>query len=127
MADSNKYRSTIQSERLIALLRAANGRWVPLTDILGLGIAQYSARIWECRKKRGLDIENRTETIQGVRHSWFRLVESSAPPVSELVKEKTTSAASAAPSSDWFERATGKPRPSGNVSDLPLFDLEVQS
>ena len=81
MLESNKYRKTIQSEAILALLRSSHGAWVPLPEILALGIAQYNARIWECRK-RGLNIENRTETIDGVRRSWFRVVELKPPPAS---------------------------------------------
>jgi hypothetical protein len=54
----------------------ACGGWVPLPDILALGIALYNARIFELRRL-GFFIENRTEEIDGVRHSWFRLVSSS--------------------------------------------------
>lgn len=60
------------------MLRSAHGAWVPLPEILALGIAQYNARIWELRK-RGLNIENRTEIVDGVRHSWFRLIPIDAP------------------------------------------------
>lgn len=68
-------RKPTQEELLLLLLAAANARgveWVPLPDILALGIAQYNARIHYLRRA-GHDIENRTETVEGVRHSWFRL------------------------------------------------------
>jgi hypothetical protein len=120
MRESKQYRGTIQSEKLLALLRSAHGAWVPLPDILALGLAQYNARIWDLRNKRGLNIENRTEIIKGVRHSWFRLVDSPAPSASESA-EKTTPATSATSSSDWYERSVGKPRPSADTPDLPLF------
>jgi hypothetical protein len=127
MRESKRYRSTIQSEKLLALLRSAHGGWVSLPDILALGLAQYNARIWDLRNKRGLNIENRTEIIKGVRHSWFRLLDSPAPSASQSVKEKTNPANSAtSTSSDWYERSVGKPRPSGDTSDLPLFDLAVR-
>jgi len=51
-------------------------QWVPLPEILSLRISQYSARIHEARHKWGLKIENRTETVNGAKHSWFRLLES---------------------------------------------------
>jgi hypothetical protein len=101
--NTHKHRSTIQSEKLLALLRSAHNAWIPLPEILALGIAQYNARIWECRK-RGLLIENRTETIDGVRRSWFRLVDSPAPAL--------------ASTHAWADR----PRLTG----LPLFDLGVK-
>lgn len=97
----------IQAEKILALLRSARGAWVPLPEILALGIAQYNARIFELRK-RGLNIENRTQTVDGVRHSWFRLVDSPPLPSPEPSK----------PTQNWEDR----PRLTG----LPLFDLVVR-
>ena|ERR1035437_6465176 len=99
-------RSTIQSEKILTLLRSARGAWVPLPEILALGIAQYNARIFELRKR--FTIENRTETIDGVRHSWFRFVDSPTVPAPAPSK----------PSENWADR----PRLTG----LPLFDLGVR-
>jgi hypothetical protein len=96
----------IQSEKILTLLRCARGAWVPLPAILALGIAQYNARIFELRR-RGFNIENRTETIDGIRHSYFRLVDS--PAVPEPAPSKA--------SQPWADR----PRLTG----LPLFDLGV--
>jgi hypothetical protein len=79
VADRNTYRGTIQSEKILGLLRSAHGAWVPLPEILALSIAQYSARIFELRR-RGFNIQNRTETVDGVRRSWFRLADSAPPP-----------------------------------------------
>ena len=106
MAHGNIYRSTIQSKKILALLRAVNGAWVPLPEILALGIAQYNARIWELRKQ-GFTIENRTEVIDDVRHSWFRLVSSPAP---EPPKPKASE-----PVIEWKDRQP--------VTGLPLWDL----
>jgi hypothetical protein len=64
-----------QTARIVELLRSRHGAWVPLPEILDLRIAQFSARIHHARHVLGLRIENRTEMIDGVRHSWFRLVE----------------------------------------------------
>jgi hypothetical protein len=97
----------IQRERILTLLRSARGAWVPLPEILALAIAQYNARIFELRK-RGINVENRTETIEGVRRSWYRLVDS---PSSALAPSK--------PAQSWVNR----PRLTG----LPLFDLGVRS
>jgi hypothetical protein len=58
-----------QKQRMLEKLQANYGHWVPLPEILGLGIAQYSARIFELRRA-GYEIENRQEGD----HSWFRLV-----------------------------------------------------
>ena len=61
-----------QRAQILELLIAACGAWVPLSTILVLGIAQYNARIFELRRL-GFHILNRTEEVNGVRHSWFRL------------------------------------------------------
>ena len=66
-----------QSAALLRLLIDAHGSWVALPEILALGIAQYGARILELRRM-GFNIENRTERVNGARHSWFRLVNSPA-------------------------------------------------
>jgi Helix-turn-helix domain len=61
---------------ILRLLIDARGAWVPLLQILDLGIAQYGARILELRRQ-GFVIENRCERLDGKRHSWFRLVQHS--------------------------------------------------
>jgi hypothetical protein len=58
-----------QGQILLRLLEERAPGWVPLPDILRLGIAQYSARLHELRRL-GHVIENRRE---GER-SWFRIV-----------------------------------------------------
>jgi hypothetical protein len=63
-------RST-QRARILGLLQAANGGWVPLPQIADCA-AQYKARIFELRRE-GFKIRNRTKEVDGVRHSWFRL------------------------------------------------------
>ena len=65
-----------QCGRILRVLQANTGAWVPLPDILALGVAQYNTRIKELRDNWGLQIENRTEIIAGERHSWFRLLSS---------------------------------------------------
>jgi Helix-turn-helix domain len=106
MGQINISRNAIQSERILKLLRSARGAWIPLPEILALGVAQYNARIFELRK-RGLNIQNRTETVDGVRHSWFRLVDGRTDQGREPLK--------AAIDSD---------RPP--LTGLPLFDLGVR-
>lgn len=61
-----------QYERILHLLLEADGAEVPLPKILALGIAQYNARIKEIRQA-GHNVVNRTERVNGVRHSWYRL------------------------------------------------------
>jgi hypothetical protein len=61
-----------QRARLLGELIQAKGAEVSLRQILGLGIAQYGARIYELRKL-GFRIINRTERVEGQTRSWFRL------------------------------------------------------
>lgn len=61
-----------QRGKIMELLKAADGSWVSLPEIMDCA-AQYNARIFELRRL-GFRIENRTKEIAGVRHSWFRLV-----------------------------------------------------
>jgi hypothetical protein len=86
--------------------------------------AQYNARILKLRRL-DFNIENRTECVDGVRHSWFRLLQSPATSAHEPVKEKTAPADSAvSKSDDWYKRQTGKPRTSEGTFGLPLFAAE---
>ena len=61
-----------QRGRILKLLIDAHYDWVPLPEILALGIAQCSARICELRRLH-FNIENCTEQVNGEIHSWFRL------------------------------------------------------
>jgi hypothetical protein len=61
-----------QRGKILGRLVDARGAWVPLPQILALGVAQYGARIHELRAL-GFRIENRKEHIDGVLHTWFRL------------------------------------------------------
>jgi hypothetical protein len=98
-----------QSAEILRLLTDARGAWVPLPQILDLGIAQYSARIFELRRA-GHHIENKTESVNGRRRSWFRLVESPTP---EAPKPQAP-----APAVGWKDRPT--------VTGLPLWDSAVR-
>jgi biotin operon repressor len=102
-----------QRERVLQILQAANGAWVPLPEILALGIAQYSARIHELRRelrREGFDIENRMESLGGSRHSWFRLVPRAIQP--------PTPKPEPADEIPWEQRQP--------VTGLPLFDLGLR-
>ena len=61
-----------QRSRILELLIAAHGGWISLPKIMECA-AQYNARIHELRRG-GFQIENTTKKVNGVRHSWFRLV-----------------------------------------------------
>jgi Helix-turn-helix domain len=71
-----------QTDAILALLEEANGQWVPLPAILQLGIAQYNSRILELRRT-GHRIENRVESANGARHSWYRLVVRGQQPIQQ--------------------------------------------
>lgn len=73
-----------QRGAILARLIKARGDWVPLPEIMACA-AQYNARVFELRKL-GFEIENRTETVNGERHSWFRLAPS-IKPESESIAE----------------------------------------
>jgi hypothetical protein len=103
--------SKTQRAAILRLLIDARGAWVPLPQILALGIAQYNARLWELRRL-GFVIENKSESVDGVRHSWYRLVSSPGPPASTPKPEPSK------PALEWQDR----PRSTG----LPLFDLAVK-
>ncbi len=62
-----------QRDRILRLLQSLAGQWVPLYEITPLA-AQYKRRIRELRA-RGHIIDNHTRHVDGVVHSWFRLVE----------------------------------------------------
>jgi hypothetical protein len=70
----------IQRSRILDLLIAARGEWVPLPKIADIA-AQYNARIYELRRL-GFRIKNRTQDLNGTRHSWFRLEPGLIPPTS---------------------------------------------
>jgi hypothetical protein len=104
VSQSRKHRLSRQNEDLLALLRAYGHSWVPLPEIIRLGIARYGARVLELRRM-GFKIENRTEFKDGVCRSWYRLVEGPASDREEPKKDL-----------GWH----GWSRPTG----LPLFDAE---
>ena len=63
-----------QCDRILAVLKASEGQWVPLPRLLELQVSQYGARVHELRK-RGWQIENKSEyQTDGSRHTWFRLM-----------------------------------------------------
>jgi hypothetical protein len=90
---------------ILRLLIDARGGRVLLPEIMACA-AQYNARILELRRMR-FNIENRTERVDGARHSWLRLI--SSPP-----HAPKPAPAKAAPT--WPPRTTGL-----------LFDLEPRT
>ncbi len=62
-----------QQQKILGLLQSHRNEWVPLPQILALGVAQYNSRIKELRGKGHL-IQNKVERVNGEKHSWFRIV-----------------------------------------------------
>ena len=60
-----------QCDKILRLLQSKHE--VGLPEILPLA-AQYNARLSELREA-GHDIRNRTKRVDGVKHSWYRLVD----------------------------------------------------
>jgi len=63
-----------QKDRLRDLFLSRPYKWIPLTTILDMRIAQYNTRISELRKE-GYHIENRVkEVVRGQKHTEFRYI-----------------------------------------------------
>lgn len=60
-----------QEERILWQLQAAYPGWVPATTLSHISL-QYNSRIFALRR-RGWQIENRIQTVNGVKHGSFRL------------------------------------------------------
>jgi hypothetical protein len=61
---------------------AGVGPWVPLPDVIALGIGPYSRRFQDLRKlylSQGFDVENRVERGGGVNRSWYRKIRKGYP------------------------------------------------
>ena len=79
-----------QCDLLLRLLSSRPNSWVPLPDVLSLGVAQYNARFKELRGK-GHNIQSKTERRGRQVHSWFRLVTSSPAVSSQQATPSTNS------------------------------------
>lgn len=101
-------RST-QRDQLLALFLP--DREVPLPEILALGIAQYNARIFELRRL-GFRIKNRTKEINGVKHSWFRLVHGPERSAGSVQPDRT------ARTRQWLSVARGESMPASETRSL---------
>jgi hypothetical protein len=106
--------SSTQRGRILGVLIAAKGDWVPLPRIAELA-AQYNARIFECRRL-GFKILNRTAERDGERRSWFRLI--SGPPQAD-----TSAPDPRTDSADSRIRAAAPPNSTRREREetLPLF------
>lgn len=101
-----------QNEKLDRLLSDHEGEWVPLPDVMALGIAAYSRRFEDLRKlygPQGYAIENKMERgSDGVTRSWYRKVRAGYP---QAEKPETQ-----------FSKA--EPR-KGNARKLAVFSLPL--
>lgn len=73
MEDNRRRGDMTQRQRMAVMFQSRPNEWIPLPEILAMGVAQYGTRILELRRA-GMEIENKTHMIDGVRRSWFRLV-----------------------------------------------------
>ena len=67
-----------QLERLRNLFERNEGIWLPLYRITQLGIAMYPPRLSELRndKHRPMNITNKIEIVDGVKHSFYKYTQS---------------------------------------------------
>lgn len=63
-----------QRQKIKELLKRRPNKWIPLYEILQLGVAQYNARLFELRHNDNMIIENKTKVINGVKHSWYKYI-----------------------------------------------------
>jgi len=62
-----------QLKTLNIMFRARPNEWIPLPDIQKVA-AQYNTRIYELRNDHKMNIQNKTQDIAGVRHSWYMFI-----------------------------------------------------
>ncbi len=61
-----------QRQKLKNLFESQPNQWVSLREIIKLGIAMYPPRIKELRDEEKMDIENKLEVVDGIKHSFYR-------------------------------------------------------
>lgn len=65
-----------QTDKIVDRLKSANGAWVAMPELWqASGAFAVHSRISEARTKRGLLIDHRNDRVDGVTHSYYRLVE----------------------------------------------------
>jgi hypothetical protein len=62
-----------QEIRILEILQAAGSTWTP-APVLSRVSLQYCRAIAALRHGRGIQIENRVQTVNGTRHGFYRLV-----------------------------------------------------
>ena len=81
---------TGQKGRILALLLARRGTWVPAPELAGVAL-QYGSRIWSIRRE-GFTIENRVEHVNGQVHGAYRLVACPGEPAQQSISYSNPSA-----------------------------------
>jgi len=113
---------------------AGAGPWVPLPDVIALGIGPYSRRFQDLRKvylPQGFDVENRIERGgDGVTRSWYRKVRVGHPQASRPESPVECQEPRVKPSSDtrhsrasWFEKEF-RPAPKPKLEPEPEWSLK---
>jgi hypothetical protein len=107
-----------QKQHILDLLLAACGGEVPLAEIM-LCAAQYNHQIYKLRQ-HGYKILNRTETRNGVLHSWYRL-ESAPPELAPEPSRKKSARVDPPNTPPAPSQSQPKPSPSTPSQTLSLF------
>lgn len=103
-----------QTQRMFNLLAAARGAEVPLPVIMRCA-AQYNACIHRLRKL-GLRITNRTEIVNGVKHSWYRLELGPLPEKSRNQRTKRSTGTSPSQSNMELFSEASAPKPAHSAT-----------
>ena len=98
-----------QTQRIFNLLVVARGSEVPLPAIMRCA-AQYNRCIHNLRRL-GLRIINRTEIVNGVKHSWYRLELGPPQEESPMRKRKPGERTASSPSQSKMELFGEPPAP----------------
>lgn len=64
-------RNHTQEQRILEVLQSNGSNWTPAPALAAIAL-QYCRAI-ACLRKQGWTIENRVETVHGVRHGYYRL------------------------------------------------------
>lgn len=59
-----------QKKEMRLLFETQPDQWIPVYYLSGIGL-QYNSRIHSLRRE-GMDIECKTEMVNGTKHSWYR-------------------------------------------------------
>ncbi len=63
-----------QREKIKTLFTDRPRMWIPLSEIISLGIAMYPPRIKELRDIEHMDIRNKIEPVNGMKRSFYMYI-----------------------------------------------------